>query len=190
MKKIYISLVTCVLIMLASTPIFPQYYGTYNLTASTYQRQLTKTSSSNPTSSGLNNGSDLNVGSQSLGGTTYHYRSFYEWSLPDSIIPSGATIDTVELKYEYYMNISGSHPFHADLYDGGLDLVSPNLNTLWSNSENSNYKIAGNQTGSQGAYDKTFGPGSQMVAFVQNELSSKKFTLGITYTYESSYDST
>ncbi len=190
MKTLIILIAISIIAALMPATIFAQQYGTYNFSTSTYQRELTKTSSTNPTSGGLNNGSNLNVGSQSLSGTTYYYRSFYQWNLPNSTIPPGATIDTVELHYEYYMNISGNHPLSANLYDGAVDLVNPNLSTLWSNSEDPNHEIAGNQTGSQGIFDATYGPGSEMVYFVQNELSSQKFILGITYAYETTYDST
>ncbi len=170
MKNIIILVVTCTIIALIPAAIFAQQSGTYSLTTSTYQRQLIKTSSTNPTSPGLNNGTDLNVGTQSLGGSTYYYRSFYEWSIPDSVIPSGATIDSVELHYEYYNNLQGYHPLFTNLYDGAVDLVNPDLNTLWNNSQDPFHEIASFLPGSQGVYDQVYGPGSAMVYSIQHEL--------------------
>jgi hypothetical protein len=195
MKRIFISIWFISILFFSELNVFAQTYGTFDWSTSNYRRGLTKTSSSNPTSSGLSDlSSQISSGRYVLGGTTYYDRAFYQWSLPNNVIPDNVVIDTVQIRYEYYMyaDPSGNHPFKANFYNCINDLISgeqSNLSTLWNNSEDPYKQIASNQTGSQGVLEKTYGPGSGMVNVIQSALSSDKFVLGIRYTYETTYDS-
>ena len=187
--------VLIIILLLSDIIVFAQSYNIYEWSTSNYRRELTKTSTSNPTSSGLSSiSSQILVGRYVLGGTTYYARSFYQWNITNDLIPDNVIIDTVQIRYEYYMNSdpNGNHPLQANFYNCINDLQSgdqTNLITLWNNSEDPAKRIASYQTGSQGVLEKTYGPGSNMVYFIQSALSSDKFVLGIQYYYESTYDS-
>ncbi len=194
MKKIIFSTIM-ILYLLSDLLIFAQSYYTYDWNASTFRRGLTKTSTSYPTSSGLSNiSSEISVGRYVLGGTTYYTRSFYQWNITNDLIPDNVIIDTVQIRYEYYMfsDPQGNHPLQANFYNCINDLQEgsqTNLIALWNNSEDPNKRIASYQTGSQGVLERTYGPGSNMVYFLQSALNSDKFVLGIQYYYENTYDS-
>ncbi|MCR4416117.1 MAG: T9SS type A sorting domain-containing protein [Ignavibacteria bacterium] len=194
MKRILIS-IFFILILISDQVLFAQSYYTYGWATSTFRRELTKTSTSYPTSSGLSGlSSEITVGRYVLGGTTYYTRSFYQWNITNDLIPDNVIIDTVQIHYEYYMysDPQGNHPLQANFYNCINDLQDgsqTNLITLWNNSEDPNKRIASYQTGSQGVLEKTYGPGSNMVYFLQSSLQSDKFVLGIQYYYENTYDS-
>jgi hypothetical protein len=193
MKRIFIVIAVITILFLAEMPLLAQTYGVYDWSTSNYRRNLTKTSSSYPTSSGLSDiSSEIEVGRYVLGGTTYYARSFYQWNITNDLIPDNVIIDTVQLRYEYRMLISGNHPFIAAFYNSINDLQSGaqnNLNTLWENSEDPFKRIESFQEGSQGVFEATYDPGSSMVYIIQQALSSDKFVLGIRYQHETSYDS-
>ncbi|MDY0081658.1 MAG: hypothetical protein RBR74_00615 [Ignavibacteriaceae bacterium] len=193
MKRIFILIAVTTILLLAEMPLLAQTYGVYDWSTSNYRRDLTKASSSNPTSSGLSDiSSEIEVGRYVLGGTTYYARSFYQWNITNDLIPDNVIIDTVQLRYEYRMLISGNHPFIAAFYNSINDLQSGaqnNLNTLWENSEDPFKRIESFQEGLQGVFEATYDPGSSMVYTIQQALSSDKFVLGIRYQHETSYDS-
>lgn len=189
------SIVLITILLLLDTILFAQTYNVYEWSTSSYRRELSKTSTSNPTSSGLSSlSSQILVGTYNLGGTKYYSRSFYQWNITDNLIPDNVIIDTVQLKFEYYMNSdpNGYHPLITNFYNCINDLQNGeqnNLITLWNNSQDPNKKIASYEVGLHGIFENSYSRGSNVTYAVQASLASDKFVLGITYYYETIYDS-
>jgi Secretion system C-terminal sorting domain len=178
-RSIFIAIVT----MFLAELLQGQTYGTFGPSQSTYQRMVLKYNSNNPQSTGLSDlQHDLSIGNDG----TYKYRVFYQWNIPDILIPAGSTIDTVQIQFQYYYVFSGNHPLPVYYHNAGLDLVSPDLVTLWSNAETG--MLLGWTTGSQNAMSFTQGPGTGMANAIAGALSSHSFTLGLRYQDEASYD--
>jgi hypothetical protein len=182
-KKCYI--IAGLALFLSFQIAMSQSRGNYGSQQSTYQRDVSKYGSDNPYSSGLSNlQSELRVG-RVLGAQIDKYRAFYQWDIPDTLVPAGSTIDTVQIQFSYYME-AGNHPLPVRFYSLSEGLVSPNLSTLWSGTESGAVAFA---TGNQNTINVTQSAGSPLVVAVGNALSLHRFVLGIRYEYETSYDS-
>ncbi len=172
--------------MLLAQLVQGQTHGTFGPSQSTYQRNVFKHNSNNPQSDGL---SDLQhgllVGSEKWSDGYVKDRVFYQWNIPEVLIPAGSTIDTVQIQFQYHYGSSGNHPLPVYFYNAGQDLVSPDIATLWSNTETG---VLGWATGSQNIVNFIQGPGTVMANSIAGALSSHQFTLGIKYQDEASYD--
>ncbi|MDP3150717.1 MAG: hypothetical protein Q8N83_16475 [Ignavibacteria bacterium] len=178
MKKTFLM----ILLFLWSVILNAQYISGPD-TAS-YKRKVIKGSGS-PYSTGLSyNNNSLLIGKSA----DIKYRIFYQWSFPDNKIPDNSIIDTVEIFFTY--SSYTQYPYIAvNYYNVGVDLLTPNMDTLWNRTNyGSNYLVGsgqGNKYGYLGTQTDTVKSVFTAVSnpvFInsfKNSLIDDKFILGI-----------
>ncbi len=176
MKKI---LALFILSIAISNFVFPQ--NVYGPDTAYYKRGVSKQGSYSAQSSGLSYNSNLlNIGNN---GTT-KYRVYYQWNIPDNIIPDNSTIDSIRVFFIYEHNISNYY-MAVKYYNVGADLYSVNYDTLWNRLTWMSYigTGQGNKYGSTGTASDTvisvFNSSSAFVSSFRNSLTTDKFILGI-----------
>lgn len=108
-------------------------------------------------------------------------RGFFQWSLPDEIIPDGSTVNSVRL----YMRVSpDGHRMElaAILYGMELDVDQASAQLLWQRSDYFNgqveYRI-GSASSTNYVVDETFESGSDFAKAIESALVDNFFTLGV-----------
>lgn len=156
---------------------------------SIYKRYVQRAGDNNPALSNfLYNNSLMPVGNT---GSYHYYRGFYQWDIPDNIIPDNSQIDTVEIFFRYTHLVSNYYG-HFIYLNIGEDLQNPNVDTLfdrsWPNGPNVIGEGYGNKYPNTGYSIDTvrsvFGPNSTFCNAIENALVSDKFILGIVKAYE------
>jgi len=116
-------------------------------------------------------------------------RGFFQWSLPDNVIPDGSTINSARL----YMHVSPfghSYEMNAVLYGMELDLDQATAQLLWQRSDwfnnQTEYHI-GFATSTNYTVDETFSSGSDFTNAIETALSDDFFTLGVVELRETSH---
>lgn len=108
---------------------------TYGPDTASYKREVFKTGNNKPNSYGLSYNNNL----VRLGNDGYtKYRLFYQWLIPDNIIPDNSDIDSIEIFFIYVPYVSNYY-LALRYYDVGLDIVNPNMDSLWSRTDGLNY---------------------------------------------------
>lgn len=187
----FIALTT--LLLSAPSSLFAQRYGNFGSDTSAYRMGLYKSSAmGSPLSQGGASGNltgTIKVGSYNSG-VLVTQRAFYQWNFPDTLVPAGSTIDTVQIHIEYTYSPPFDLVFAANFYNCSYwDLSNnPDLSALWNLSQGSS--IA-SETSNTGVLDRTYssGSGPAVINAVQQYLQYHRFVLGIAYQYEGSYDS-
>lgn len=78
------------------------------------ERDLYKTSTNSPQSDGLGqNQYEYNIGINSY---LAHYRAVYQWNIADSVIPSGSTINSVQINFTY-TKLIGNYELNAEFFN-------------------------------------------------------------------------
>jgi len=122
-----------------------------------------------------------------VGNDSYHKRrAFFQWNLPDNIIPDGSTIKSARL---YITNISNSNNIQMDarLYSVRLDLNQASADSLWARTDlfnnRTDYYITYAQSHSF-VIDETYTEGSPFTDALQTAIIDNYFTLGMLDTRE------
>jgi Secretion system C-terminal sorting domain len=186
MKTLFYFAASLTLLMSASTSLLAQKLGSFGPDTSTYRLGIDSTYTR---SAYIQSSSNLFTGKTRVG--SYHSnsipiseRGFYQWNIPDSLVPAGSTVDTVQIHIElYYPGPPAPTVFAVRFYDcSSADLSNPNLTYLWSVSQGG---YIASETTTTLILDRSYsGPTDLVRRQVQAGLSSHRFILGIQYSNE------
>jgi len=140
-----------------------------------YRKYIAKTSGGSYFTSGLAApNSLLFVGRQSSG---TRYRCFYQWTLPDNVIPDGANITQVKLEFDI-SRIAGPETASFRFAPIQSNLTSADSVTVFNETESpSSFESGSTMTNH---FEQTFVSGSSPFAgWIVNQLAGNKFTLAI-----------
>jgi hypothetical protein len=114
------------------------------------------------------------------------YRDFFQWDLPDNILPDGVHITQVKLEFTAYPQ-GGSPQLQADIYKINYDITgSTPAATLYAAAENQ-ANIIGSGQALSGTWSVTF-PKGNFTAAIESSLVNNKFALAIRSSYEILYN--
>jgi hypothetical protein len=118
-----------------------------------------------------------------LGNSGYdRQRAFFQWNLPDEVIPDGSDVVSARLYISHIRNLDGSVELHAGLFSLELDVETASAQTLWERTDyftnHWDYYI-GSATAENFIIDETFVDGSDFTDAIEQSLADDFFTLGI-----------
>jgi hypothetical protein len=114
--------------------------------------------------------------------TNQAYRDFFQWDLPDNVIPDGAHITQVKLEFSASPQ-GGSPQLGAGMYKIDYDLTgSTSWTTLYAAAENPD-NFLGQGSATNGTFSATFTEGDFTEA-VEAGLANNRFALAVRSSYE------
>ncbi len=140
-----------------------------------YREYIAKTSAGSFFSSGLvESNTLLNIGRNQAG---TRYRCFYQWSLPDNIVPDGANISKVKLEFGISRD-TGPQTIGFKFAPIQSDITTEDIVTVFSETENPASSIEGHTSTNQFEQEYLQGQ-SPFPGWIVDQLGDDKFTLAI-----------
>ena len=113
---------------------------------------------------------------------TEKHRAFFQWNLPDEVIPDGSEIVSAHLYMTGIRNQGGSTELVAGFFDMQVELESATPQILWDRTDWFNnhfdYYIGGAEAENY-IIDVTFTSGSDFTDAIEQSLTNDFFTMGI-----------
>lgn len=111
------------------------------------------------------------------------YRCFYQWSLPDNLIPDGANIRQVKIEFDF-VRAAGPQTVYFTLAPIAGDLTTATQASLFAETENPSSSVTVSTVTNH--FEETFTQG--IPGWIVNQLSNNKFTLAVWLPTDYGYD--
>jgi len=152
----------------------------------TNERKLISKTPGHPTYGGAfyPSGSTLRIGSSG----DHRQRVFFQWSLPDSVIPDGCTIDSVRLRFTAPPE-NHTRPLYFFIHKIPFDLISSATDSaIFESASISATQLYDGQYSSDYTVDlKWRGPTTLVAQAISEQLTENRFTIGIRSSDEGLY---